>query len=62
RITMFQGAPMPEELTTCDPDAWAFPVLPGQDEGSLAAPVVAELNPVLFYEGSRGSAGSFRNC
>ncbi len=42
RITMFQGAPMPEELTTCDPDAWAFPVLPGQDEGSLAAPVVAE--------------------
>ena len=42
RITMFQGAPMPEELTTCDPDAWAFPVLPGQDEGSHAAPVVAE--------------------
>ncbi len=42
RITMFQGAPMPEELTTCDPDAWAFPVLPGQDEGSLAASVVAE--------------------
>ena len=31
RITMFQGAPMPEELTSCDPDAWAFPVLPGQD-------------------------------
>ena len=42
RITMFQGAPMPEELTTCDPDAWAFPVLPGQDEGSHAASVVAE--------------------
>ena len=42
RITMFQGAPMPEELTTCDPDAWSFPVLPGQDEGSHAASVVAE--------------------
>ena len=42
RITMFQGAPMPEELTTCDPDAWAFPVLPGQDEGSHAASAVAE--------------------
>ena len=28
RITMFQGAPLPEELDEYDPDDWAFPVQP----------------------------------
>ena len=28
RITMFQGAPMPDELKTSNSDAWAFPVRP----------------------------------
>jgi len=26
RITMFQGAPYPDELATADPDAWGYPV------------------------------------
>ncbi len=29
RITMFQGAPFPDELQTSDPDAWVYPVIEG---------------------------------
>ena len=53
---MFQEAPMPEELTTYDPDAWAFPVLPGQDEGSLASS--CGMKSCFILRGNRGSAGS----
>ena len=28
RINMYQGAPLFDEITTVDPDAWAYPVLP----------------------------------
>jgi len=28
RISMYQGAPLPDDLATMDPDAWAFPVRP----------------------------------
>ena len=28
RITLFQGAPLPHELSTKDTDEWAFPVMP----------------------------------
>ena len=28
RITLFQGTPLPHELSTIDTDEWAFPVMP----------------------------------
>lgn len=28
RICMYQGAPMPDDLSAIDPDAWAFPIKP----------------------------------
>ena len=28
RITLFSGAPLPEDLGDVDPDGWAFPVQP----------------------------------
>ena len=30
RISMYQGAPMPDQLTSADHDAWAFPIKPEQ--------------------------------
>ena len=42
RITMFQGAPMPDELSTCDPDAWAFTVQPELNERKITTDAVAE--------------------
>lgn len=30
RISMYQGAPMPDQLTSADHDAWAFPIKPKQ--------------------------------
>ena len=30
RITLFQGAPLPDELDRGDADDWAFPVIPGE--------------------------------
>lgn len=32
RICMYQGAPYPDELVSCDPDAWTFPAFAGQGE------------------------------
>ena len=31
RITLFQGAPLPYQLSTKDADEWAFPVIPVQE-------------------------------
>ncbi|HJO46295.1 MAG TPA: hypothetical protein QF683_16750 [SAR324 cluster bacterium] len=42
RITMFQGAPMPDELSTCDPDAWAFTVKPELNERKITTDAFAE--------------------
>ena len=42
RITMFQGAPMPDELSTCDPDAWAFTVQPELNERKITTDAFAE--------------------
>ena len=33
RITMFQGAPLPDQFTAMESDEWAFPVIPVQEVG-----------------------------
>ncbi len=32
RINMYQGAPLPNQLAHCDPDDWAFPLIPRKEE------------------------------